>query len=208
MDIINFTNATIASILSSWVLMSMESHKERFKVNGGRPNAAADWMLGSVCGYIVVEALLLCVTSYRLRGYHWSHIRNNYGETVIFHMVALVGLTSVVFRNTGYPIALWVVWSELTSVFLGLENFIVAGKYHCYQSTYTWLMFFIRACSGILFVFQRVVMFYYLLWLSWAQFEWDVGFVFQFTLLVAGTTLNTHMATSYVRDFLSDPWYR
>ena len=149
MDIINFTNATIASILSSWVLMSMESHKERFKVNGGRPNAAADWMLGSVCGYIVVEALLLCVTSYRLRGYHWSHIRNNYGETVIFHMVALVGLTSVVFRNTGYPIALWVVWSELTSVFLGLENFIVAGKYHCYQSTYTWLMFFIRACSGI-----------------------------------------------------------
>ena len=62
--------------------------------------------------------------------------------------------------------------------------------------------------STVLFVFQRVVMFYYLLWLSWTQFEWDVGFVFQFTLLVAGTTLNTHMATSYVRDFLSDPWYR
>ena len=205
-DIINFANALITSALSSWVLQSLDGY-EAFNVIGGRPSGVvADWTLGSVCGYIVVESLLLYVTSHRLRGdpWSWSLMKDAYKEMVLFHMVALVGLTSVVIRNTGYPLALWVVWSELTSVFLGLERFIEVGRYLCSRSVHTWLVFAVRACSAVLFVLQRVVVFYFLLWLSWRHFVWEVGFLFQLTILIAGTSLNTHMGFTYIKGLLSD----
>ena len=200
-DTINFVNAVTATALSSWALVNLED--QRFDVTGGRPSGPVpDYALGSVCGYILVEILILSVTSIRLQSAPWSWLLtgNSYREMVVFHIVALVGLVSVVTRDTGYPLALWVVWSELTSVFIGLEQFMMG--YGRLSSHYQQLAVIVRLCSGVLFVVQRVVIFYYLVWLCWRSFVWDIGFIAQVALLIAGTILNTHMACAFVTDLL------
>ena len=116
-DVTNLINAVTATILSSATLWMMTA-EQRGNVAGGVPNDLAVWTLESVCGYILVESALFLV----------SHCRNMsveaYRHMFYFHTVALVGLLSVLFSNSGYVIALWAVWSELTSIFLGLESFL------------------------------------------------------------------------------------
>ena len=191
-DVINFVNALIASTLSSWALYYLEG---RYHVRGGRTNSPlADVILGTVCGYIAVEIGLVSLTclSHVMSGNRaaWTVLKQVYAEMLLFHVVAFVGLTSVVFRNTGYPLALWVVWSELTSVFIGLQNFTEGTRHTILRQTAV----FCGACAAVLFVLQRVAMFYYLLWLSWRDFVWETGFICQFGVLLAGTLLNTHLA--------------
>lgn len=191
-DMINFANALAASVLSSWELYQT---KERFIVTGSRSGDGqlADSTLGIVCGYITVEIILVTVACFRHRKNSpaLAHIRHTFGEMLLFHAVAFLGLSSVVLRNSGYPIALWVVWSELTSVFIGLENFTseapprsISGRISRLSSVF----------SNVLFIIQRVVMFYYLLWLSWRSFVSETWFVCQTGILLIGTLLNTHMA--------------
>ena len=197
LDVANFANAVIASVLSSWALYQLE---ERFLVRGGRASGdgfLADCVLGSVCGYIAVEILVVSLTSARYSNTPaWSYLWHIYGEMVLFHAVAFVGLTSVVLRNTGYPVALWVVWSELTTVFIGLENF-TSG---CGNSFSRHLSEFWGKCASLLFIVQRVVLFYYLLWQSWISFVWETGFVFQLGVLLAGTLINTHMGWKFITN--------
>ena len=124
-DVINFANAVVASILSSLELYRLE---DRFRVRGSRTDTPlADYTLRSVCGYIAAEIgfVSLVGCNYVRRGNvgAWTLLKQIYAEMLLFHAVAFVGLTSVVLRNTGYPFALWVVWSELTSVFIGLQTF-------------------------------------------------------------------------------------
>lgn len=192
-DIANFANSIIATVLSSWALYQLE---ERFLVRGGRSGDGflEDCVLGSVCGYIAVEIVAFSINGcrYTMNGNAdaWSYLRHMYGEMVLFHAVAFIGLSSVVLRNTGYPIALWVVWSELTTVFIGLESFTCGSRsYTCRQLSKLW-----EQCASLLFIVQRVLLFYYLLWQCWKSFVWEAGFICQLGVLLAGTLLNTHMA--------------
>ena len=203
-EVVNFTNALVASVLSTWVLAAGLDATERYNVMGRKPSTlAVDLTLGSVCGYIVVEALTLYVSSYRLSTWSWTRVKESFRGMVVFHAVSLVGLLSVVIRDAGYPLAIWVVWSELTSVFIGLDSFIFSCNDMCSIPVRAWLMFVVRTCAGVLFVVQRVVLFYYLLWLCWSQFVWELGFVFQLAILVIGTLLNTRMAVSYITELLT-----
>ena len=196
-DIANFSNAVIASVLSSWALYRLE---EKFLVRGGRSGDGflADCVLGTVCGYIAMEVTVVSLASfsYRRNGDRlaMSYLWHIYREMVLFHAVAFVGLSSVVFRDRGYPVALWVVWSELTTVFIGLENF-TSGSYRLRLLSKLW-----GQCASLLFVVQRVLLFYYLLWQSWRSFVWETGFVCQMGVLLAGTLLNTHMAWDFITN--------
>ena len=203
-EVVNFTNALVASVLSTSVLAAGLDATERYNVMGRKPSTlAVDLTLGSVCGYIVVEALTLYVSSYRLSVWSWTRVKESFRGMVVFHAVSLVGLLSVVVRDAGYPLAMWVVWSELTSVFIGLDSFIFSCNDMCSIPVRAWLTFVVRTCAGVLFVVQRVVLFYYLLWLCWSQFVWELGFVFQLAILVVGTLLNTQMAVGYITGLLT-----
>ena len=200
LDAVNFANAVVASALSSWALYRLDP-EERFKVQGGRSQGMIpDCTLGSVCGYISVETVLLLVTSYRVRQYRTAleMIKESLLEMVVFHLVALVGLASVVVCNAGYPLALWMVWSELTSVFIGLD--ILMSSCRCSRFIRRLSTILLKVCTSLLFLGQRVVLFYYLLWLCWKSIVWEVGFLFQMALLTIGTLLNTHIAWGYISN--------
>ena len=192
-DVINFANAVVTSILSSLELYRFE---DRFLVRGSRTDTPlADYTLGSVCGYIAAEigfvSLVGCNYVRRRNVGAWTLLKQIYAEMLLFHAVAFVGLTSVVLRNTGYPFALWVVWSELTSVFIGLQTF-TEGNRHLSR---IWGL-----CAAVLFVLQRVLLFYYLLWLCVKDFVWDTGFICQLGVLLAGSVLNTHLAWNFIAN--------
>ncbi len=193
-DTVNFTNAVLATLLSSWALLSLD-RTERINVRGGKASQLAGWTVQSVCGYIVVEISVLLLSRYRLTTQFWKLAVDSYKGMVVFHVVALVGLVSVMTLDAGYPLALWVIWSELTSVFLGLESFlqnIGVSRSHAKE------FFVLEVGSTLMFVFQRVLLFDYLLWVCWDQFSWEVGFVLQFAILVAGTALNSVSAMDRV----------
>ena len=193
---INFVNAVAATILSSWVLISLDA-SERTNVTGGRPSELARWTVESVCGYIVAELLLLAVSSRRLSKQFWDWAKESYKWMVIFHIVALTGLLSVLLRDVGYPLAMWVIWSELTSVFLGVESFLEDSRLHLrYARVYRT----VEGSSTILFVFQRVFVFLFLLWLCWAQFTWEMAFILQLAILVVGTILNISLSADRVAE--------
>lgn len=198
-DVINFINAVTATVLSSWVLLTLDG-PERANVTGRKPSDLAGWAVESVCGYMVVELVLLVVSSYRLTRRYWTQMKAAYCGMVIFHVVALFGLTSVLLLDTGYPLAMWVIWSELTSVFLGVEAFLqTTGLRLRYVLVYRT----VAVCGTLTFVFQRVVIFLYLLWLSWAQFTWKLSFIFQVVILIVGTVLNAVFAADLVAE-----WFR
>lgn len=194
-DVINFTNALVATVLSSWALVVL-GEAERTNVRGGKPSELAGWTVESVCGYIVVELSVLLLSRYRLPSKYWKMALDAYRWMVVFHIVALLGLVSVLVLDVGYPFAMWVVWSELTSVFLGLESFLEgSGWSQTNVKTYLALEVF----STLMFIFQRVIVFVWLLWLCVEQFAyWDVGFIVQFAILVAGTVLNTGLVAERI----------
>ncbi len=129
---------------------------------------------------------------FRLSAEYWKMAVDSYKEMVVFHVVALIGLLSVVILDAGYPVALWMVWTELTSVLLGVESFLeVIGGSQRHAKT-------VEVGNTVVFIFQRVVLFVYLLWVCLDQFMWELGFVVQFVILVAGTALNSLLATDRV----------
>lgn len=189
-SVTNFGNAVIATILSSVSLYVLDGW-QRTDINVGRPSQLAEWTVESVCGYIVVEITFISVNSFRLSERSWIMIRHALQETILFHAVALTGLVSVLIFNAGYAIALWVIWSELTSVFLGIEEWMEHSHTHIYYPrTYS----VVKATTSFLFVFQRVLVFLYLLWLCWSQFTWQLLFIVQLSILCIGTLLNVLFA--------------
>ena len=110
-----------------------------------------------------------------------------------FHIVAFIGLTSVLLTGVGYPVAMWVIWSELTSIFLGKETFFEVFQLH-HTSTY----YAVKICGTGAFVFQRVLIFFYLLWQCLVQFTMDLLFIVQFVILAGGTALNVVIAWSMI----------
>ena len=192
-SVINFSNAVIATILSSLSLYFLDGQK-RTDVSAGRPSQLAGLNIESVCGYIVVEITFLYVNSFRLSERNWELVKNASKETVLFHAVALTGLVSVLVFDAGYAVALWVIWSELTSVFLGIEEWSGIEQTPRHARLYQVLV----ATTTVLFVLQRVVVFFYLLWLCWLQFTWQLFFVVQLSILCVGTVLNTKFAIERV----------
>ncbi len=190
----NFSNALIATILSSMALYSIDS-QQRTNIYLSQPNSIAQWTIECVCGYIFVEFTFLSVASCRLSEKYWELTKRALIGSVIFHGVALLGLTSVLFFNTGYAIALWVIWSELTSVFLGIEVYI-EDTLNGFSSLFVYRI--VQICTSVSFVLQRVVMFFVLLWFCWQQFTWQPLFLSQLLILCLGTVLNTWFAVERV----------
>ena len=192
-DVTNFANAVTATVLSSWVLATMDA-EERTNPRGKVPNDLASWTVESVCGYVVVEIMLLFVARFRLPRRLWDMAVNSLRMMVTFHIVALLGLVSVVVFDSGYPLAIWGIWSEMTSIFLGLESFFEG------RGVDRSLYFMLRVCSAVIFIFQRVIVFFYLLWLCLIRFSWELTFVVQVCVLVVGTALNVIQGAQQVID--------
>lgn len=188
LDIVNFTNAVTATILSSIVLCAMDT-SERTDMRGRTHSKLATWTIESVCAYLIVEMTLFSVSSFRLSKSSWNWVKECYKETVAFHIVAFLGLISVLLTGVGYSVAMWVIWSELTSIFLGLQAFLEVYRLHRTKAYYV-----IEQCGSLMFIFQRVLIFLYLLWLCLVQFTTEFLFIIQFIILVAGTILNIVLA--------------
>lgn len=188
LDFVNFVNAVTATILSSVVLYSMDG-SERTDMRGRTSSRLATWTIESVCAYLIVEMTLLSVSSFRLSKSSWACVKECYKETVAFHVVAFIGLASVLLTGVGYSVAMWVIWSELTSIFLGLQTFLEVYSLHHTRAYYV-----VEMCSLVTFIFQRVLMFLYLLCLCLMQFTTEFLFIIQFIILTAGTVLNAVLA--------------
>jgi hypothetical protein len=188
LDFVNFVNAVTATILSSIVLYTMDS-SERTDMRGRTSSKLATWTIESVCAYLIIEMTLLSVSSFRLSKSSWVWVKESYKETAAFHIVAFIGLLSVLLTGVGYSVAMWVIWSELTSIFLGLQAFLEVYRLHRTRAYYV-----IDQCGSLVFVFQRVLIFLYLLWLCLMQFTTELLFIIQFIILVAGTILNIVLA--------------
>ena len=192
----NFANALVATIMSS-VSLYMLDDQQRTSVSLSRPGTLAQWTIESVCGYIVVEFVFVSMNSLRLSEKSWRQLREALQDSLMFHTVALVGLVSVLTLDVGYAVALWVIWSELTSVFLGIEDWMEeTGLNFWYKGAFD----LVKASSTMTFIFQRVVVFFALLWLCWQQFTWQPLYVVQLSILCVGTVLNTKLAIERVMD--------
>lgn len=192
-DVMNFVNAVISSVFSSIVLFAMGG-ADWTDVTMGRENDLMGWTVELVCGYLLVELPFLTVTKYtcRLTRSDFDEYRSSFDEMMIFHAVALLGLLSVLLLDSGFVIALWVVWSELTSVLLGLETFFELREYHLSMRRVYALLAVITTIS---FISQRFLVFVYLLWLCWSQFHWHAFFLAQLLFLIIGSVLNVVFST-------------
>ena len=132
---------------------------------------------------------LLSISSFRLSKSSWHWVKECYKETVIFHIVAFIGLSSVLLTGVGYSVAMWVIWSELASVFLGIQTCLEVYELH-----HTRAYYIVDHFSSLVFIFQRVLLLLYLLWLCLMQFTIDFLFIIQFIILAAGTLLNIVLA--------------
>ena len=186
-NLINFINAVISTALSS-VALTVES---LYNIHRGKTSELERCTIESVCGYIVIELVLVAVSSFRLSKCDWTDTKRSYMTMEILHIAGLIGLSSVLLLNTGYPIAIWVIWTELTTVFISVENYFENSKLSLKHPTVYWLL---TVCTVIVFLLQRVVLFLYLVWLSLTRFVWKFYFIFQLLLLIAGTVLNTMLA--------------
>lgn len=183
-DVINFINSVIATIGSSYALYYLGSF--RYNVSGSKSLVYEDWTIETVCGYITVELLLMAVSSYRLPKHDWSYIKERYKMMEIFHAVALTGLASVMYFNTGYPLAMWVIWTELTTVLMGVQELLVPLQY-------TRVHRVLNKLINLLFVLQRILLYFYLIWLSIISFIMEFHYFVQFVILIVGTVLNIIM---------------
>ena len=193
----NLSNATISTILSSLSLYYLNS-QQRTDIYLTRPSSLAQWSIESVCGYIFVEFTFIFGSKYRLSDKYWRLAKGAVMSTMAYHCGALLGLSSVLLFDTGYAIALWVMWSELTSVFLCIEDYI--------EETIVAIPFLFRIfkiCTSVTFVLQRVVLFVGLLWLCGQQFTWQPLFLLQFLILCLGTLLNVLYAIERVFAWIS-----
>ena len=188
LDFVNFVNAVTATLLSSIVLFTMDS-SERTDMRGRTRSKLATWTIESVCAYLIVEMTLLSISRFRLSKISWDWVKECYKETVTFHIVAFIGLASVLLTGVGYSVAMWVIWSELASIFLGLQTFL-----EVYGLRHTRAYYVLETCGSLVFIFQRVLIFLYLLWLCLMQFTTEFLFIIQFIILAAGTVLNIVLA--------------
>ena len=200
-SVTNFANAVISTSLSSVALYSL-SYEQKATISLRRPNSVAQWTIESVCGYIFVELTFILADSYRLSDKYWKLAKGALMSSMIFHAVALVGLSSVLIFNTGYSIALWVIWTELTSVFLGVEDWMEEA---ILKMRFPLLFDILKLCTSVMFVFQRVFLFLVLLWLCGQQFTWQPLFLLQLLILCVGTVLNVVFAAE--RVFSWNTWY-
>ena len=190
LDMVNFINAVVATILSSIVLFTMDSDK-RIDMRGRTHSRLGKWTVESVCAYLIIEMTLLSISSFRLPKSSWDWVKECYKETVMFHIIAFIGLTSVLLTGVGYSVAMWVIWSELTSIFLGVQTFL-----EIFKLRRTNIYYAVEICGAVAFVFQRVLIFLYLLWQCLIQFTTELLFIVQFIILAAGTVLNIVLALS------------
>lgn len=195
----NLSNAVVATILSSISLYILDD-QQRTNMYLRRPGTIAQWTIESVCGYITVEFTFILLNSFRLSRKTWKQLTAGLQDSLTFHTVALVGLLSVLIFDVGYAVALWVIWSELTSVFLGIESWMEETRLNVW---YMRLFRLVKACSTMTFILQRVMVFFVLLWLCWQQFTWGLLYVAQLSVLCLGTILNVKLAIERVTDH----WY-
>ena len=199
-EILNVINAIVTSLLSSWVLL-FAGIEEITNINGRLQgyNQLASWTIEAVCGYIVVELALCFISRCRLSRQSWDLLIDYCNEMVIFHVVALFGLASVLVLDSGYTVAMWVIWSEIASVFTGIEHefhyaSIIPRKYK------EWFSLLFNIVCTVSIVLQRAVVFLWLLGLCVVQFTWKSSFVCQLSILCVGTALNIYIASDQVRE--------
>ena len=192
---ISGTNATLATVLSSLTLLYM-TPEQRLDMYGPKTSPLAGWIIEGICGYILVELLFLVFSGCRLnRPKDVSFLINEYFLMEVFHIVAFVGLTSVLFLGTGYPLAMWQIWTELTTVFIVIEETwsLNSWQFRRYLPVAD-ILSFLSKLTCIVFVSQRVLLCLFLTLLSCRQFPWTLFSAFQLSILVIGTIINAVLA--------------
>ena len=187
---LNFANAIICTVASSWVLYCMEA-TDRLDIHAAKSSPLAGWTIEAVCGYILVESTLLLHAKRWLPRAEWYKVAASFGSMSVFHIVSLAGLLSALLTGSGYTIATWGIWTELTSVFLGVKDFMLYGRWEVFRPrSYQAVNIF----AQVLFVLQRVCLFSYLVWLTFWQLSWHPVLVGQFVILLVGAVLNAKAA--------------
>eukprot|EP00118_Oscarella_pearsei_P002678 m.11234 g.11234 ORF g.11234 m.11234 type:complete len:278 (+) comp23100_c0_seq1:24-857(+) len=189
-DTANFANAVITTILSSIVLFK-QGLALSSDVTAGKPSSLAAFTVEAVCGYLLVELPVLLYCRYASTRWDVREFRAEYDGLMAFHSMALAGLLSVLAFDAGYVVALWEIWSEFTSVLLGIETFFEINSLNL---SHMGIYAVLAVLTTISFVVQRVFVFLYLLWLCWSQFVWSVYFCVQFGIQLAATVTNTVFA--------------
>ena len=183
-DVINFVNSIIATIMSSTALYELGPDK-RYAITKGKTISLEKWTIESVCAYICVEFMFLFISSFTVTMNEWASIKSRYFNMECLHLVGLIGLSTVLVFDCGYPLAMWVIWTELTSVFLGIQS-ITRTKNKLLDTV-----------TNIVYFLQRVVLLLYLVWLSFVDIKWEVHYIAQFSLLVAGLVFNIIMLVKH-----------
>lgn len=170
--------------------------EERLDMYGPKTNPLYAWIIESVCGYILVELGFLLCCGIRLNKGHASHLIREYLLMEVFHVIAFIGLVSVLFLNAGYPLAMWQIWTELTTVFLFIQDLLNfhSQSFRTFPSVSKVLRSLFSKLTWTVFVLQRVLLCIFLTWLSWKQFLWTLLSGFQLSILVIGTVINTILA--------------
>ena len=190
-DVINFINASIATVASSIVLLET-NQGELFDCSVTSSTPLGTYTIETVIGYIVAELLLTIFTWYYCNVHFWTRVWDWYSDMILFHVVALVGLSSVLLFGFGYSIAIWTIWTELTSVFIGLEALCLkAGSYM--SKVCSWM-------TNFLFVSQRGVLFTYLAIQCLLQCRYDSIVILQTLLMLTGAILNIRFIYSIFYD--------
>jgi hypothetical protein len=200
-DVVNFVNAVVSTFLSSIVLFALEGAYWTH-VTMRKENELVGWTVEWVCGYLLVELPFLTLNKYRLSRSALEEFRSSFDDILAFHGVALVGLLSVLLLDSGFVIAIWVIWSELTSVFLGIEVFFEVQEYHLSRKNVYALL---AVTTTLCFIFQRFIVFLYLLWLCWCQFNWHASFLAQLAVLIVGFLLNVMFTAQ--RCYWTATWF-
>ncbi|XP_065828543.1 uncharacterized protein [Oscarella lobularis] len=202
-DIVNFSNALVATVLSSIVLFADPTGETT------RPDIVrlADTTIELICAYLLVELPILIYSRRNLTrsaSTVGDDFKSSYDGMIVFHAIALVGTSTARCANAPVRrIALWAIWSELASVFLGIESFF---EYNCFHLSHTNAYACVALLATVAFVFQRVVVFFYLSFFAWSRFVWTIAFGIQFACLLIGTGLNVAFALE--RCYWMASWIR
>jgi len=140
-----------------------------------------------VIGYILAETTFFII-AYTTQVFSGEHIKNLYESVIIFHWVCVIGLMTVLLSKQGALVALWGVWSELVSIFLGIESFLELTAIHkTHPIYYNVFGLFIT----LIFIIQRFAVFLWLVILALLYFQLNVFYTLQTIVLFAALIANS-----------------
>lgn len=201
--VINFLNAVVSGTLAT-VALALGMWPARWSTGLGGENNAVDvvapspphatpWVMASivvVLAYLAVELPLLTYARCK-----WD-VQDPGLETVLFHCVIVVALSSVLVTGQGQLVAVFGVWGEWAAAALGVEEYLEFGRPAWRGKKPVWFAV-VATFTTVVFVVQRLLGFAYFIVCACIQFVGGLHtstFVTQGFLLLLGGAFNVRAA--------------